>query len=119
MSNVQIDKTKIYRHEKETKSGSKFVTYSYTINSKKVDNTWVTAYRECRFKKGVEVNNKSVIKVNKAFEIAEEYNGKAYDKLMITDFEVLTDGENNASVTTDSSGFMNIPDSMMDEMPFN
>ena len=42
---------------------------------------------------------------------------KTYVKVMITDFEVITEGEQAPAV--DADGFMQIPDGIGEELPFN
>ena len=105
---------KVFANEKEGANG-KFTTYSIGVNSKNQSGEWVNGYINCRFKKGVSVANKSVIKINSAFFVATKSNGKSYTHLMITDFDVLVAGE-----TADESAdeFMKIPDSVDDEVPF-
>lgn len=115
--NLTGDKVRIYRKDRETKNGGTFATYSYGVNSKDKDGNWIKGFRDCMFKKGVEVAHRADIKVNNAFEIASEYNGKTYVKVMITDFEVVNEGEQAPAV--DSEGFMNIPEGLDEELPFN
>lgn len=105
---------KIYRHEKEGRTG-KFYTYSTMVSSKDTDGNYINGFIDVVFKKGVEVNDKAVILVNNAFYIVNEYNGKTYPKLMITDFDVKEEGKPSTSNNTD---FMNIPDGMQEELPF-
>ena len=115
--NLTSDKVRIFRKDRQTKDGSTFATYSYGVNSKDKDGKWINGFRDCVFKKGVEVAHKTDIKVNNAFEIASEYNGKVYTKVMITDFDVINEGEPQPKV--DAEGFMEIPDGIDEELPFN
>lgn len=116
--------TKIYRKDKQTRSGGTFATYSTSISSKKQDGSWVTTYKDCLFKKGVELNNKAVIKIKNAFPIVDEYNDKKYDKIFVMDFEVIDQGEApadpNAFVSLDAGNedFMQINDAEFDSLPF-
>lgn len=105
---------KIFAHEKESANG-KFMTYSLGVNSKTQNGDWVNGYIACRFKKGVNVPNKTKIKINKSFFVASKSGEKSYTHLMITDFDVLEPGESAAS---DADGFMKIPDNVDDEVPF-
>lgn len=111
---------KIYRKDRQTQAGGTFATYSIKIASKKKDGNWVNGFIDVAFKKDVEVVDKSVIKINKAFFTANEYNGKSYVKLMITDFDVVEEGEAPqppADIPTED--FINIPDGELDELvPF-
>lgn len=97
--------TKVIRKDRETKSGGTFATYSLMVSSKDADGNWQNGFIDCKFKKGVEVENKAKIKVNNAFYVVEKYGDRNYTKLMITDFDVLEGGE-SASPTTDADGFM-------------
>jgi len=108
---------KIFRKDRDTKNGGKFATYSMSISSKTMDGEWVNGYADCLFKKGVEVYNKAVIKINNAFPTVNEYNGNRYVKWFILDFEVIGQGEAPAEVPNDDS-FMVIPDSELVELPF-
>lgn len=90
---VTADKVKVYRNDSRN-----FPTYSIGVSSKNKDGEWVMGFIECKFKKGVELQNKTEIKINNAFYVVEEYKEKKYVKLMITDFN-----------TTDDS-FMEVPD---------
>lgn len=114
--NLTADKVRIFRKDKQTKTGSTFATYCYGISSKDTDGNWINGFRDCVFKKGVEVNNKTDIKVNNAFEVASEYNGKTYTKVMITDFEVINEGEQKPQINAE--GFLEIPEGEEGELPF-
>lgn len=105
---------KVFAKEKNGANGT-FKTYSVGISSKQNDE-WVNGYIDVLFKKGVDVANKSVIKINNAFYVCSKYNDKVYNKLMITDFDVITPGE--SPVTVNDDGFMNIPDDIADSLPF-
>lgn len=97
----------VFATEKEGQNG-KFKLYSIGVSSKDSNNNWVSGYVSCRFKKGVEVANKSKIKINNAFYVVNKSNGKSYVSLMITNFETLEGG--NEFVDTS-----NIKD---EELPF-
>ena len=101
---------KVYATEKDGANG-KFTLYSLGISKKNSDGNWESSYISCSFKKGVEVSNKTRIKINKAFPTFNSYNGKKYNKIMITDFDILEEGESKEEwVNVDS-----IPDS---DLPF-
>ena len=105
---------KIFAHEKESEKG-KFISYTLGINTKTQEGNWVNGYISCRFKKGVSVANKTKIKIKKSFFVATKSGDKSYTHLMITDFDVLEPGE---SAADDAEGFMKIPDSVDDDVPF-
>lgn len=119
--NVTGENVKIFRKERDTKAGGKFTTYSAMIASKAKDDSWVNGYIDCAFKKDVVVNNKAKININSAFFTASKYNDKTYVKLMITDFEVVEEGEAPQPPIEQGSSedFINIPEGVLDELvPF-
>lgn len=112
---------KIYRHEKTSAAGNPYVSYSMAVASKDKDGNWVNGFIDCTFKKGVEVNHKSVINIKNAFYTCSKYNDKVYVKVMITDFYVVDEGEKpvaQGGIEVDPDGFMAIPDGIPDELPF-
>lgn len=108
---------KVIRKDRETKSGGKFATYSLMVSSKDIDGNWVNGFIDCQFKKGVEIANKTKIKINNAFYVVNEYNGNKYTKIMILDYEVLEEGE-QVQTTTGGEDFLVIPDGIDEELPF-
>lgn len=112
----------IYRNEKTTQNGGKFATYSIGVASKDRDGNWVNAFIDCQFKKGIDVANKSKINISNSFYAVNEYNGNKYIKLFIMEFEIVEQGEAAkapASPAPNDDGFMNIPDGIDTELPFN
>lgn len=96
-------KTRIYRHENE---GGR-VSYSRCIASKKYENghqvdEWVRTYERVQLPKGVELPDRSLIDVKKAFEAVTEYDGKQYRKLVIQEF--MRDPNDVAGTSADSTG---------------
>ena len=78
---------KIWRNDQ-----GQFPRYSYSISRKNGD-TWENAYRDVRFKQGVEVENGTVISIKNAFESFNTgKDGKKYPYVMITDFEIMDAG---------------------------
>lgn len=70
-----------------------FPSYSYSISRKNEKGEYINAYRDVKFKQGVELQNKTLISIKNAFEsfnVAKD--GKKYPYLMITDFDILSDG---------------------------
>ena len=109
----------VYRKDKQMQNGGTFATYCVKVSSKKQDDTWVSAFIDVVFRKGVEVNNKAVISIKNSFPTINEYNGKTYIKWMIMDFEIVESGELPQTAPTPSSDeFMNIPDGIEGELPF-
>ena len=107
---------RVFANEKTTSDGKKFLLYSIAISSKDKDGRWANGYLNCRFKKDVVVNNKAKIKINNAFFTVSKSNGKAYTPLMITDFEVLEEGE--AGATVDGDGFVSMEGINDSDLPF-
>lgn len=107
----------VFRQDKETQSGKAYTQYSLGVGSKDIDGNWVNGFVDCQFKKGVSVDNKTKIIINNAFYIVNEYNEKKYLKLMITDFSVLEAGEKKQEPTRDT-GFLEIPEGIENELPF-
>lgn len=119
MFNVTGENVKIFRKERDTKAGGKFTTYSAMVSSKAKDESWVYGYIDCAFKKDVEVNNKAKININSAFFTASKYNDKTYVKLMITDFDVVEEGEAPVNADIPTEDFISIPDGVLEsEVPF-
>lgn len=109
---------KVYRHDKVSAAGNPYTMYSLAVSSKGSDGNWNQGYMDCAFKKGVSVNNKSVIRIKNAFPTVNSYNGKSTVRWMITDFDVISDGEAPAPAQSPVSGFMDIPDGIDEELPF-
>lgn len=106
---------KVFANEKEGANG-KFTSYSVGVNSKDQSGNWISGYVSCRFKKGVSVANKTKIKINRSFFVASKGGaGKSYTHLMITDFDVLEEGETAAQ---DADEFMKIPEGVDEDVPF-
>lgn len=101
----------VYAKERESANG-KFLTYSLPVSSKDTSGNWIKSYIACRFKKGVSLANKTKIKIKNAFFTTSKSGDKVYTNLMITDFEILEEGETAGS---DAENFIPIPD---EEQPF-
>lgn len=113
---VSDDKgVKIFRKDNVSSNGTPYTNYSMGVSSKNTDGSWNNKYYPVRFKKGVEVNHKATIKIKNGFFTINEYNDKVTFPIMITDFDVINEGEvpNN-----NSQGFINVPDGIDSEMPF-
>lgn len=101
----------VFANEKEGANG-KITLYSIGVSSKDINGGWVNGFINVRFKKGVEVANKSKIKINNAFYVVNKSGDKAYVSLMITDFENLSEGSNS------DDGFIDMSNIKDDELPF-
>ena len=111
---------KIFRKEHDGQNG-KWYTYSMKVASKTMQGEWLNGYVDCTFKKGIGVNNKAVINIKNAFPTVTKYQEKTYVKWMILDFDVIDNGEAEVPVNTQQEmpDFMNVPDGINDEIPFD
>lgn len=107
---------KIYRSDKVSKAGNNYTTYCIKVASKDKDGNWQNAFIDVSFKKGVSVNNKADIKIKNAFYTVNSFNGNNTLRLIITDFDVIGNGDAPAE---SSDAFMNIPDGIEEEIPFD
>ena len=87
--------------------------YSLGISSKTPDGEWIKGYIPCKFKKGVEVENMTKIKINNCFPIASKGEKYVFVSWMITDFDVVDEEKEQAS-----DDFMAIPEGIQKELPF-
>lgn len=101
----------VFANEKEGANG-KYTLYSIGVSSKDTNGGWVNGFLNVRFKKGVEVANKTKIKINNAFPVVTKSGDKTYVSFMITDFDNLSEGTNSDEGWVDMS---NIKD---EELPF-
>ena len=86
-----------------------FPRYSLGISSKAPDGEWINGYIPCKFKKGIEVENMTKIKINNSFYTASKGEKYVFTSLMITDFE---------KVDEEKDDFMAIPEGIQEELPF-
>ena len=119
---------KIIRKDKVSAAGNAYTQYSAMVASKDKDGNWHNGFIDVAFKSGVSVYNKSQIAIKNAFPVVSEYNGKTSVKWMITDFDVIVQGEggsaptnasNGNGIATDADGFLQInADIDLEELPF-
>jgi len=87
-----------------------YPSYYYSISRKNDKDEWESCYRPIRFKKGVEVENKTIIAISSAFESFNiGKDGKKFPYLMVTEFSVM--GLPAPEIT--------IPDTDEDAVPFD
>lgn len=114
----------VYRKERDTQNG-KWVTYQIGVSSKDRDGNWINGYIDVSFKKDISVNNKSKINIKNAFPTVRKYNNKDGKEVtqitwMIMEFDVVEAGEGPVAPPTPSDdSFVNIPDGIDSELPFN
>ena len=119
---------KIIRKDKVSAAGNSYTQYSAMVASKDKDGNWHNGFIDVSFKHGVSVDNKAQIAIKNAFPVVSEYNGKTSVKWMITDFDVIVQGEGGSAPTnasngngmaTDADGFLQInADIDLEELPF-
>ena len=119
---------KIIRKDKVSAAGNAYTQYSAMVASKDKEGNWHNGFIDVSFKHGVSVDNKAQIAIKNAFPVVSEYNGKTSVKWMITEFDVIVQGEVSAAPTnasngngmaTDADGFLQInADIDLEELPF-
>lgn len=103
---------KVYRQDKTSSNGNTYARYSLMVSSKDGDE-WVNGFIDVVFPKGVDLENKTEIKIKEAFPMVSTYNGKTYIKWYIKEFEVVGAAQ---APQTDADGFMNVPED--EDLPF-
>lgn len=119
---------KIIRKDKVSAAGNAYTQYSAMVASKDKEGNWHNGFIDVSFKHGVSVDNKAQIAIKNAFPVVSEYNGKTSVKWMITEFDVIVQGEGSSAPTnasngngmaTDADGFLQInADIDLEELPF-
>lgn len=110
----------IFRNAHDGKNGT-WYTYSAGVSSKREDGSYANGYLDVRFRKGVEVENKTKIDIKHSFLTVREFtvDGKERKKieLMILQFDIVS-GEDDEEYDVPSSnqpGFSAFTD---DDIPF-
>ena len=98
----------VFRNEKEY-NGNTFATYAIGVSSKDKDGEWVNSSIDVMFKKGIDLENKTKIFIKNAFPVVSKGKDRNFVKWMITDFEIEGQGQQD---------FMNIPDTIENEIPW-
>ena len=112
----------VYVNERQTQNGT-FKTYSIGVSSKDKDGNWVNGFLPCNFRKGTEIANKSKINISNSFPTVRKYTDKTGTErteigIFVLDYEVV-EGSQPTPAPNGDMGFMNIPDGIADELPFN
>jgi hypothetical protein len=107
---------KVIRKDGTSKAGNPYTMYSL-MYSFKVGEEWKNGFIDAGFKKGVDLANKSKIIIKDAFLTGTEFNGTTKPKIIVMDFDVLEGGD--APKPVDDGAWMNIPDGIDAELPFN
>ena len=93
--------------------------YSIGLSDKKEAGKYVNWYKPCSFKKDVVLENRTKIKIKTAWFKCNEYNGKKYEYIFISEFIVVKDDEPKAAVADDP--FKDYPEECAlsdDDLPF-
>lgn len=88
---ITADKVKVFAKQHDLQGGGTFTSYAIQLATKKPDGTWVNAYQPVRFKKGVNLVNKSIININSAFPTFDP-NKPQYPYWFVMDFTIVEDG---------------------------
>ena len=85
--------TIIFRNDHDSPNG-KWYSYATGVSNKRQDGSYVNAYLDVRFRKGVVVENKTRINIKNGFLTVREYtsNGNTGKKLelMVLEFETVS-----------------------------
>ena len=103
---------KVRVFDKTSAAGNSYKSYCLSVASKDKNNNWVNGLINCNFPKArkSEIADKTIIKINNAFPVVEEYQNKAYISYMINDFEVVGGSAPNE--------FVQIAEGIQEELPF-
>lgn len=104
---------KIKRQE-QNYNGHSFATYSVMSYTKNGDD-YIVGYIPCKFKKDIDLADKTRIKINNAFYVNRSNKGRVYTELFISEFDIL---EGDAPAPASDNSFMDIPDGVDGELPF-
>ena len=76
----------------------KYPSYSIGVSSKDKDGEWVRGYIPCKFKKGVELENMTKIKIKNSFYVVERGEKRNFVSLMILEFDIENEQELPAGI---------------------
>ena len=107
----------VVRKDGVSKAGNNYTKYSLMYSFKNGEE-WKNVFVDAQFRKGTDLANKTKINITNAFMTGSEYNGNTKPKIFVLDYEVV-EGSQPAPAPNGDMGFMNIPDGIADELPFN
>jgi len=85
-----IGKTKIFRKDFDGKP-----VYSRSISSQKFENgqkgAWIRAYESVQFPKGTQIEDGCTVNITKAFEAVYDTNNGVKRKLVVQEYEVVSE----------------------------
>ena len=109
----------VIRKDGVSQSGNPYTMYSLMYPFK-VGDEWKNMFVDAQFKKGTDLPNKCKISINNSFMTGTVFNGNNKLKIFVLDYTVVEGGvEQKPAPTPDDDAFVNIPDSISDELPFN
>ena len=102
----------IYSKESARQDGTMFTTYQMSLSKKVGDGKWENAYIPCNFRKGVVVENKSQINVQKGWlDFYTNKENKKFITAFVSEFEVVNKPQET------SAGFQ-VAEEDPSELPF-
>lgn len=107
----------VVRKDGVSKAGNRYTMYSLMYSFKNGEE-WKNVFVDAQFKKGTDLVNKSKIKITNAFMTGSEFNGNTKPKIFVLDYTIV-DGGNVSAAPSNMDEFMNIPDNIDAELPFN
>ena len=107
----------VVRKDGVSQSGKAYTMYSLMYSFKNGEE-WKNVFVDCAFKKGTDLVNKSKIKITNAFMTGSEFNGNTKPKIFVLDFEVVEGGA-APKVEANPDEWLNIPDNIDADLPFN
>ena len=87
-------------------------SYSIGLSKKNQEGKYENGYFSCKFKKGVEIDNKTKIKIKNAWLTFNQKEGKTYPYIFIADYDMIEEKEVE-NVETDL--FQEFADETIDE----
>ena len=112
--------TKVFRKDRQGKNGV-YATYCIGLSGKQINGDYKNYYLDCGFLKGVDLCNKAEILIRDSFLTVSTWSNQTRPKLIITDFELVSEGEGSVE-NGDISGLPIMDftsDSLDAEIPFN
>ena len=80
--NIEQCEVMVFKYE-----GQYGATYSIGLSKKNQEGKYENGYFSCKFKKGVDLQNKTKIKIKEAWLTFNQKEGKTYPYIFINDFE--------------------------------
>lgn len=106
----------VVRKDGTSKAGNPYTMYSL-MYSYKQNEEWKNVFVDCAFKKGVDLVNKSKINITDSFMTGSEFGGNTKPKVFVLAFDVVEGGAPQPVEV--SNDWVNVPDSIDEELPFN